>query len=54
MMPEKATVKLSDLLDAFVWVCAGAIGDNGAFICRETAMRWTPGINTKTRRPKRH
>lgn len=42
MMPEKATVKLSDLLDAFVWVCAGAIGDNGAFICRETGrIYWT-------------
>lgn len=42
MMPAKTTVKLSDLLDAFIWVSAGSIGDNGAFICRETGrIYWT-------------
>lgn len=39
-MPAQA-IEYDDLLSAFEWVNAGHLGDNSAFVCRETgAIHW--------------
>lgn len=39
-----ATVKLNDLLDAFLWVSADGLDEHGAYVSRETGkVHWTGG-----------